>query len=79
LPSQIAQVSPSSRLNETRSRRFIDEMIMLHMKMIEAAESALQSPDPEVKNMARETIKSSNNEIGRMMKMREKFYRYEDG
>ena len=76
---QIAQVSPSSRLNETRSRRFIDEMIMLRMKMVEAAESALQSPNPEVKRMAQEVIKTSNTEIKRMMEMRGKFGIYEDG
>jgi uncharacterized protein (DUF305 family) len=79
LNSQIAQKSPSSPLNETRSRRFIDEMIMLRLKMVEAAESALQSPEPEIKRMAQEALKNSNTEIKRMMEMRGKFSRYEDG
>ncbi|MDV2994702.1 MAG: hypothetical protein N4J56_004356 [Chroococcidiopsis sp. SAG 2025] len=79
LNSQIAQQSPFSSLNETRSRRFVDEMIMLRMKMVEAAESALQSPNPEIKRMAQETIKTSNTEIKKMMEMRGKFGIYEDG
>jgi len=79
LNSQIAQSSPSSRLNETRSRRFIDEMIMLRMKMVEAAEEALQSPNPEIKRMAQEVIKTSNAEIKKMMEMRGRFGIYEDG
>jgi uncharacterized protein (DUF305 family) len=75
--SLIAQTNPRGLLNQTRSRRFIDEMIMLRMKMVDVAEEALQSQDPEIKNMAQETIKSSNAEINRMMEMRRE--RYEDG
>ena len=77
LSNQIAQKSPSN--NETRSRRFIDEMIMLRLKMVEAAEEALQSPNPEIKRMAREAIETSNAEIKKMMEMRGKFGIYEDG
>jgi uncharacterized protein (DUF305 family) len=74
----IAQTKPPSRLNQTRTRRFIDEMITLHMQMVEAAEEALQSQDPEIKSMAQETIKTSNAAINRMMEMRRKLYRYLD-
>lgn len=77
--NQSAQKSPSGMLNETRARRFLDEMIMLRMKMIEAAEPALQSPSPDIKKMAQETIKTNNNEINRMMEMRKKYTQYEDG
>jgi uncharacterized protein (DUF305 family) len=79
LNHQIAQKPASSSLNETRSRRFIDEMIMLRLKMVEAAEEALQSPNPEIKRMAQEVIKTSNAEIKKMMEMRGKFGIYEDG
>lgn len=74
----IAQTKPPTRLNQTRSRRFIDKMISLRMQMVEAAEEALQSQDPEIKRMARETIRTSNAEINKMMEMRSKLYRYLD-
>jgi uncharacterized protein (DUF305 family) len=54
-------------------------MIMLRLKMVEAAEEALQSPNPEIKRMAQEVIKTSNAEIKKMMEMRGKFGIYEDG
>lgn len=77
--SLIAQKEPRSRLqNETRSRRFVDKMISLHMQMVEAAEEALQSKDPEIKRMAHQTIKDSNASISRMMQMRAELYRYLD-
>jgi uncharacterized protein (DUF305 family) len=75
--SLIAQTYPRGVLNETRSRRFLDEMIVLHMKMADMAQEALQSQNPEIKKMAQETIKSSNAEINRMREMRRKIY--EDG
>ncbi len=77
--SLIAQKYPNGLLKETRSRRFIDEMIMLRMRMIEAAEQALQSPNPDIKNMAQEVIKTSNTDINKMMEMRKKYSQYEDG
>ena len=52
---------------------------MLRMKMVEAAEEALQSPDSEIKRMAQQTIKTNNTEIKKMMEMRERFKLYEDG
>ncbi len=77
--SLTAQKEPRSRLqNETRSRRFVDKMISLHMQMVEAAEEALQSKDPEIKRMAQQTIKDSNASISRMMQMRAELYRYLD-
>jgi uncharacterized protein (DUF305 family) len=75
--SLIAQTYPRGVLNETRSRRFLDDMIVLHMKMVDMAQEAFQSQNPEIKKMAQETIKSSNAEINRMMEMRRKIY--EDG
>lgn len=75
----IAQTpAPPTRQNQTRSRRFVNTMMMLHMQMIESAEEALQSPDPETKRMAMQTIKDSNAQINKLMDMRRKLYRYLD-
>lgn len=75
----IAQTpAPPTRQNQTRSRRFVNTMMMLHMQMIESAEEALQSPDPETKRMAMQTIKDSNAQITKLMDMRRKLYRYLD-
>lgn len=76
----IAQTPPRNLIQqvETRSRRFINQMMMLHMQMVESAEEALQSRDPEVKRMAQQTLKTSNAEINKLMEMRGKLYRYLD-
>lgn len=74
----IAQTSPRNRQNETRSRRFVNQMMMLYMQMVDSAEEALQSPDPEIKRMAQQTIKDSNAQITKLMDMRRKLYRYLD-
>ena len=76
----IAQTPPRNLIQqtETRSRRFINQMMMLHMQMVESAEEALQSPNPEIKRMAQQTIKTSNAEINKLMEMRGKLYRYLD-
>lgn len=77
--SLIAQSKPATtRLNQTRSRRLIDQMLMLHLQMVAAAEEAMQSPDPEIRKMAQETMKNSNAAIDRMLEMRRKMYRYLD-
>ena len=46
--------------------------------MVESAEEALQSPNPEIKRMAQQTIKTSNAEIDKLMEMRGRLYRYLD-
>lgn len=75
----LAQRPTRNRIEtETRSRRFVNQMMMLHMQMVDSAETALQSPDPEVKRMAQQTIKDSNAQINKLMEMRRKLYRYLD-
>lgn len=74
----VAQMRPRSRFDATRTRPFIDEMIMLHMQMVDAAQRAMQSPDPEIKKMAEETMKSSNAQINNLMEMRQNFFENPD-
>lgn len=74
----VAQMRPRSRFDATRTRPFIDEMIMLHMEMADAAQRAMQSPDPEIKKMAEETMKSSNAQISTLLEMRRKFFENPD-
>ncbi len=69
----IAQMHPRSRFDATRTRPFIDEMILLHMQMVDAAQRAMQSSDTEIKKMAEETMKSSNARINSLMEMRRRF------
>lgn len=75
----VAQMQRSpSRFDATRTRPFIDEMIMLHMEMVDAAQRAMQSPDPAVRSMAEETMKSSNAQISTLLEMRRKFFENPD-
>jgi uncharacterized protein (DUF305 family) len=76
--SLIAQKYPRGLLNETRTKPYIDEMIMLHMQMVNAAERAMQSQNPEIRRMAEETMKSSNAQINTLMEMRRKFFENPD-
>jgi uncharacterized protein (DUF305 family) len=76
--SLVAQMRPRSRFDATRTRPFIDEMIMLHMEMVDAAQRAMQSPDPQVRSMAEETMKSSNAQISTLLEMRRKFFENPD-
>ncbi|WP_143755405.1 hypothetical protein [Gloeocapsopsis sp. IPPAS B-1203] len=69
----IAQMYPRSRFDATRTRPFIDEMILLHMQMVDAAQRAMQSSDTEIKKMAEETMKFSNARINSLMEMRRSF------
>lgn len=71
--SLIAQTPPPGNLVqqvEARARRFINQMMMIHIQMIESAEEALQSQNPEIRRMAQQTIKTSNAEIDKLMDMR---------
>lgn len=74
----VAQMLSPRRFDATRTRPFIDEMIMIHMQMTDAAQRAMQSPDPEIKKMAEETMKSSNAQINTLMEMRQKFFENPD-
>ncbi len=77
--SLLAQMRQSpSRFDATRTRPFIDEMIMLHMEMVDAAQRAMQSPDPQVRSMAEETMKTSNAQISTLLEMRRKFFENPD-
>ncbi len=76
--SLVAQTSPRSRFDTTRTRPFIDEMIVLHMEMVDAAQRAMQSPDPQVRKMAEETMRSSNAQITTLMEMRRRFFENPD-
>lgn len=67
-----------SRFDATRTRPFVDEMIMMHMQMVDAAQRAMQSPDPDIRRMAEETMKSSNAQINTLMEMRRKFFENPD-
>lgn len=74
----VAQMRPRSRFDATRTRPFIDEMIMLHMQMVDAAQRAMQSQDPEIKKMAEEKMKFSNAQINTLMEMRKSFFENPD-
>jgi len=76
--SLVAQTSPRSRFDATRTRPFVDEMIMLHMQMVDAAQKAMQSQDPEIRRMAEETMKTSNDKIITLMEMRRSFFENPD-
>lgn len=78
--SLIAQMPPRSRFDATRTRPYVyyDQMIMMHMEMVNAAQSAMQSPDPEVRRMAEETMKYSNSQINTLLEMRRKFFENPD-
>ncbi len=69
----IAQLPARNRFEATKISPFIDEMVILNMQMVDAAQRAMQSPDPEIKKMAEETMKSSNTRIDSLMEMRRKF------
>lgn len=70
----IAQRMQRSRFDATRTRPYLDEMIMLHMQMVDAAQRAIESQDSTIRTMAQETIKSSNAEIDRMIDLRRKMF-----
>lgn len=78
--SLVAQMPPRSRFDATRTRPYVyvDEMIMMHMDMMKVAERAMQSPDPEVRRMAEETMKNSNAQINTLLEMRRKFFENPD-
>ncbi len=69
----VAQVPARNRFEATKISPFIDEMVILNMQMVDAARKAMQSPDPEVRKMAEEIMKSSNTRIDSLMEMRRKF------
>lgn len=69
----IAQVPARNRFEATKISPFIDEMVILNMQMVDAAQRAMQSPDPEIKKLAEETMKASNDRIDSLMEMRRKF------
>lgn len=72
------QMPMRSRFDATRTRPFVDEMIMMHMQMVDMAQRAMQSPDPEIRRMAEEMMKSSNAQIDTLMEMRRKFFENPD-
>lgn len=76
--SIVAQMPMRSRIDATRTRPFVDEMIMMHMQMVDAAQRAMQSSDPDIRRMAEETMKSSNAQIYTLMEMRRKFFENPD-
>ncbi len=76
--SLVAQMPMRGRFDATRTRPYVDEMIMLHMEMVDAAQRAMKSPDPEIRKMAEEAMKSSNAQINTLMEMRRKFFENPD-
>jgi hypothetical protein len=48
------------------------------MEMVDAAQRAMQSPDPQVRKMAEETMRSSNAQITTLMEMRRRFFENPD-
>lgn len=64
--------------NDQESRRYIDEMIMLNMQMTDTAQKGMQSQDPEIRKVAQEMMKSSNDRILSLMEMRRRFFENPD-
>ncbi len=71
------QIPPDSRpyRQYIANRRSLDDMIIMRMKMVGAAQEMLQSTqDTALKRLAQEMITSGNSEITRMMEMRKNMF-----
>jgi len=67
----IAEESgPNERQFQFKEMRMVNEMIMQQVKMTDMAMELLQSPNPEIRKMAMETLTNSNVMIEKLMNWR---------
>lgn len=78
LQNLIAQKDQPPELGES-TRQFLDEMISLHMRMVDMAQKLLDSQGstmaPETKTMVQRMIDSGNDQILKLVGERERLFR----